>query len=267
MAFGALLSKYDIRDYKINSKITGTNSYPEEFQLQYIPEVKDQGSVNSCVAHVCASIEEYFEYMQCNVKEELSPGFIYGTRYDYKGEGMYLRDALKTLCEQGICKQKVFPYNKEVPEIIELVKESDITEEDTSHCRISKYFSCKTINDIKDALINHGPVMISVPWFNENKVDKNDILVKGKIQNGNHALFIYGWNSDGFLFMNSWGNRWAEDGKCILPYDYPLNEAWGITDEFYTLHDEMIIEPKRNWFLDILYKIINWIANLFKKKS
>lgn len=262
MTFGALISPYDIRDYKIN-KVAKSVSFPEEYELPYTPEVKDQKSVNSCVAHVCASIAEYYENQQCEVIEELSPGYIYGVRYDYKGEGMYLRDALKTLCDKGICKHSDFPYNKEVPEIIDLVNEANLTEDKLSHYRITKYFRCKTADDIKNAIMTFGPVMVSVPWYSDNKV-QNDILIQGRVQSGNHALYLYGWNTDGFLSMNSWGKGWAEDGKCILPFNYPLNEAWGITDEYTYAHDEMIVEPKRNWFLDLIYKIVNWIVNLFK---
>lgn len=266
MMFGALLSKYDIRDYKLKvaSNNGDTQDLPETFTLEYQPEVKDQSNVSSCVAHVCASIEEYFEKYQCNTTIELSPGFIYGTRYDYTGEGMYLRDALKTLCEKGICTKERFPYNKEVPEIFDLLKTEDITDDDTSHYKISRYFICDSIDDIKNALYNYGPVMFSVPWYKDNKVE-NDTLVKGQIQNGNHAIYIYGWNQKGFLFQNSWGRNWAQEGRCILPYDYPINEAWGITDDYVYPHDVYIYEPKRNAFLDLLYRIINLIVNIFKK--
>lgn len=272
MNFGALSPKHDFRDYKIAYTEAAASNYLEKYTLPYIPEAKNQGSISSCVAHVAASIEEYFEKIQCNNVVHLSPGYIYGTRYKYKGKGMYLKDALKTLCEKGICDRTRFPYNKEVPEIIELVNDAKIADEELSHCKISRYFKCNTIEDIKCALYTYGPVMISIPWYSDNKLE-NNIIIKGTQKSCNHALFVWGWDdSAGFRVLNSWGSSWGDHGMAYLPYDYPFNEAWGITDdctfphpENYLKDETYIKEPMRNKLLDIIYKILDYIINTFKK--
>jgi hypothetical protein len=65
--------------------------------------------------------------------------------------------------------------------------------------RTKSYYSCKTNDDIKHALVNYGPVIISIKWYNDYKV-KNGILVGGLTQDyGYHALVCYGYNKDGFL--------------------------------------------------------------------
>lgn len=96
MFYGVKQGKIDLRDYKLKVAKSKNNVLPENFELSYVPEAKNQGNVNSCVAHVASSIEEYFEKLQCNDTSELSSGFIYGTRYEYRDQGMFLRDALKT---------------------------------------------------------------------------------------------------------------------------------------------------------------------------
>ena len=116
---GAMPPKIDVRDYKYRPAGTTQYDFPKEFEC-WTPEVKNQGSVNSCVAHVAAQIEEYFNYKERGKYDKLSVGYIYGCRYDYKGEGMYLRDALKTLHERGICNNVELPYNEEVPKMIEI---------------------------------------------------------------------------------------------------------------------------------------------------
>lgn len=263
MNFGAILSPVDIRDYKIKVG-SKAEQLPLVYELPYKPDVKNQRSINSCVAHVAASIEEYYEYMQCAEKLELSPGFIYGTRYEYTGEGMYLRDALKTLEDKGICLQEKFPYNKEVPEIINLLNRTIINDEDTQHYKITSYFRCYSENEIKQAIYNYGPVMVSVEWFSDNATEDGVLQKEGK-SSGYHCLYLYGWNETGFLFQNSWGTWWGKDGRAILPYEYPIAEAFGITDTNIDIHGIDIVKPKRNKFLDFIYKIINWFLNLFKK--
>ena len=54
-------------------------------------------------------------------------------------------------------------------------------------------------------------------------------------------------------------------GRAILSYNYKFNEAYGITDDNKQLHRTYIKELKRNWLLDIIYKIINEIVNIFVK--
>jgi hypothetical protein len=52
----------------------------------------------------------------------MSVGYIYGNRTSskHKGKGMIIRDALADVCKFGDVEYSLFPYNKEVPEIINL---------------------------------------------------------------------------------------------------------------------------------------------------
>ena len=63
------------------------------------------------------------------------------------------------------------------------------------------------------------------------------------------------------------GASWGNGGRFILPYEYGIEEARGIVDEANEINLEEIIVPKNNEFLDIFYKIINWIINLFTQKK
>lgn len=72
MTFGCLPAKVDLRDYKMT---VGAVVLPEEFVCEdYASRIKNQKSVNSCVAHSMSTILEHHS------KNEyaLSTNFIYG---------------------------------------------------------------------------------------------------------------------------------------------------------------------------------------------
>ena len=117
-SLGALFSKEDVRDYKIACASMPTE-FPAEFELG-MPKVKNQGSVGSCVAHSISTVIEYFNNLQQNDKSEMSVGYIYGNRTNtkYTDSGMYTREAIAVTCKYGDVSKKLFPYNEEVPGII-----------------------------------------------------------------------------------------------------------------------------------------------------
>jgi C1A family cysteine protease len=262
---GAMPPKIDIRDYQYRPAGVTVEDFPKEFAL-WTPEAKSQGSINSCVAHVAAEIEEYFNHKERGKYDKLSVGYIYGCRYSYKGEGMYLRDALKTLKDKGICIYNEFPHNKEVPEIINLYNQKTSWVTDTQN-KISTYFSIDTkdANKIKHSLMNCGPLMISVPWYNDYTVENNKVVSPSnfKTSYGHHALLLYGWNEKGWLIQNSWGTDWGDKGKAIYPYSYPMAEAWGITDNINNIKNLYL--KKQTPVTNICSKMTNGLLNIFKK--
>ena len=117
-ATGALLSLPDIRDYELVA--TAQCDFPEEFELT-MPAVKSQGSVGSCVAHALATVMEFYNKKQHHEDIDMSVGYIYGNRENsaHKGQGMKVRDALKAITAGGNVPHTDFPFNEEVPGIIE----------------------------------------------------------------------------------------------------------------------------------------------------
>ena len=58
---GCLKDKYDPRDYVFFP--TCATAYPTAYMLEKMP-IKNQQTVNSCVAHACATIKEIQEYIE-----------------------------------------------------------------------------------------------------------------------------------------------------------------------------------------------------------
>lgn len=279
-SLGALRPKFNIKDYKFRpAKVTPhAASFAKDISKTH---VKDQGKINSCVPSSLTYTPERYTLKQNGIDEEFSIGLIYGYRpSDYnQTEGMYMRDALKTLQTIGNVPKSLFDYNEEVPYIIDRVNgQIDNLKPLAYPNRISTYFALEDDDAIKTYLETMDDfVHITVDWYDDCEYDGavcsdgtvRTIINKGTVVSGAHALTIYGWNEFGWLVLNTWGTDFCQNGTAIIPYDYGLNEAWGTTDEInITVNDDspVIVKPKRNAFLDIIYNIVNFIVNLFKKK-
>lgn len=257
MYYGCKKEIDDKRDYKASVCYT-YKSYPESHIIKMGP-IKDQGIVNSCVAYSLSSFLEN-EYLDSNL--HFSTGFIYGYRpltYSQE-EGMYPREALKTLQKLGDVENQYFDHNKELPEIKKLV------DDNIEHLiplaeiyKIKSYARIYTEDKIKECLLNDCPVPVSIPVINDLKTDKQGKLIssEGEIQ-GYHMIILYGYNKEGYLFQNSWGKDWGNKGCGILPYDYKIDSAWAISTEDNNISTYQTIWQK-------IYKFFIKLLNLFEE--
>ena len=260
---GALKPKVDLRDYKIAAAAA---EYPESYSCGDLPPVKNQRHVSSCVAHATAEILEVFNKKETNNFVQLSTNFIYGMQgvaCGRKQSGMYLRDACKIVKEYGNPLETTIPGNTEQPTCTDVLTEQ-LNEEvykEAKKFKIKSYARCKTDNEIKHALINYGPVLASIKWYNKYQFDDNKLIFDTTSPFGYHAIMIYGYNKEGWLCQNSWGDHWGIGGLFLYPYESKLTEAWSFVDADST---DVIKPTKVNW-IKKLYKILNFILNLCRR--
>lgn len=267
-SFGAIFSPKDVRDYRVSLSVNSEN-FPETFELT-MPNVKNQGSVGSCVAHSLAIVVEYFSRLQGDETRDMSVGYIYGNRTTsgHYGSGMIVRDALAALAESGDVVQTLFPYNEEVPDILNRFNTSHAKLIAKSYpYRITSYYRVYTETEIKAALMQHGPVVIAMEWFKDIKVKQGIITTEAKTdkKNYSHCIVIYGWNNQGWKIQNSWGTYWGNKGRAILPFNIPIQEAWGVIDNFSeALRKNTIenLELSKNNLLNALEESKNEINSL-----
>lgn len=176
---------------------------PEEYIIPYLPKLKDQGGVNSCVAHALAETAEVGIRQQTGEETEVSIVVIYGLWRDdwHKGEGMFPETAIKNGRDVGTCLKALAPENIEVVEAIDKAREYKEKYPDKMVYKVGNYFKFRKDEEfftyIKKALIQFNlPIVVTVN------------------NGGKHAEVIVGWNKDGeVILQNSWGSYGAvKDG-------------------------------------------------------
>lgn len=248
-AFGAIESKIDVRDYQVACAAAPNVELPEVFELN-MRAVKNQLAVNSCVAHALAAVVEYFNFMQEKTDTTMSTEFIYGNRinHTYTDQGMITRDALENLRKYGTCPNSSMPGNIEVPEAIRRFNQNALGVIPVAYPnRITDYCSLYKKNDMKLWLMTKGPIVFSVKWYENYWLTVNNELHfdEKSEPSGGHCMVIYGWNKEGWLFQNSWGNTWGDGGRAVYPYDAVIREAWGVEDTCYsTYKDDLVVQLK-----------------------
>ena len=90
---------------------------------------------------------------------------------------------------------------------------------------IEGYQWCETVDDITDALVTTGPVILSVPWYQGmNNANNGKVRVPttadGKLT-GYHCLLLTGYDPDrdgveSFRWRNSWGPHYGEGGSAWI---------------------------------------------------
>jgi len=234
--YGALPSPPDQRDYKATDHVAmGTR--PKEFMPPKLAPIANQGFVPSCVAHALSLLKTYQEHKERGIMQLYSTDFIYWNRKpdQYQGQGMFIREALSNLCRDGTPPKEALPGNYDyVPGYASTYLTYKIRELARPQV-ISKYAVCYSDDEVCDCIYANGPVVLGVGVY-----DSFDILIGWKApepkpteqRNGLHAIVAIGYNSEGIIIQNSWGEYWGKGGLALLPYNYsPTAERWIVVDE------------------------------------
>ncbi|MGE5371978.1 MAG: C1 family peptidase [Solirubrobacterales bacterium] len=232
---GLLPSPMDARDYRLHHITSVKRVFPAQYiNPNLIPEPYDQGESEACVAYSLKAVKEMQEYRERGKFTAFSAAYIYGARApnDYQGEGMVPRQALKELRKRGDCRDELFPGIYPYPECARKI--TPLMDQDAAPQRIKTFAALQTVDEIKTALLELGPVTIGIPvydsFYHGGHLPKPDT---GKeTLHGYHMLTIIGWlKTNRWYVLNSWGSGWGElKGYCTMPYDYPIHEMWSVTD-------------------------------------
>lgn len=234
----------DHRDFKYAPKLNV--QLPSSINLlRNCPPVYNQGNLGSCTANAIAAAVQFNQIIK-NKAWDFPPSrlFIYynervlsGTvKYD---SGAYIRTGIKTVNQQGVCKESLWPYN--IGRFT--VKPSDPAYKEATLHKTLKYerLDNTRINDLKSCLADGLPFVFGFTvysYFITNEMAKTGILkMPGPNEKvlGGHAVMCVGYDDAKkmFLIRNSWGTDWGLKGYYWMPYDYVTNR--NLCDDFWVI--------------------------------
>lgn len=227
-SLGSIESPIDNRDYHYSDKceLLSSEYFPETIDYRgQMNFVCNQGRLNTCVAFSASAMKEWQEKKDVETNNYMSSAFIYENRNNKTIDTMCCRDALDILLKKGVCSDKLFPYSN----INSGVIPKNVFDE-ASMFKIKGYARIITQNELKTALTNNGPCLITFPCYNnENRFWKQD---DGDVLKGGHCVLIVGYNRYGYILRNSWGIYWGELGHTYYPY-----KDWGVHWEIWSSID------------------------------
>ena len=202
--------------------------------------VEDQGNLGSCTALALAGNIEFLDNRTDSEYADVSRLFIYYNErviidtVDYDS-GAMLRDGIKTLKNDGVCPERVWPYRigkfKSKPPA-NCYKEA-------AGRRIASYYRIASLDEMLNCLAEGFPFVFGFTVyesFESPKTAQTGVVPmpqKSESPLGGHAVLAVGYHRKArrFIIRNSWGAGWGMDGYGTMPFAY-LEE---LGDDFWTI--------------------------------
>lgn len=260
--------------YSINKKSIGNKKkyniyekYPEHF-----PELSEQGDIDSCVPNCISTIYYYNTFKQGNhINFRISRLFLYyNVRKIYNelsdDAGSRIIDCIKILKKTGVPPEIVHPYHEKL-----MYKQpSELSVRLAKYCRLLGFKELNK-NELKNKLLMDNPIICGIKVYenfnNENTIKTGQVIMPSDDEEilGGHSIIIVGFDDEkkNYIFLNSWGKSWGDNGVGYIPYDYITNG--NLADEFFIL--TKITNPIIDFFDNNNVNNTNMILGNLKKNN
>ena len=206
------------------------------------PKVVDQGQLGSCTANALVGALEFLMIKDNKPYADLSRLFLYYDERVIEGtvdqdSGAMIRDGIKSLAQQGVCTEALWPYDIEV-----------FTNTPTPACydealnyEIVSYQRIDTVDEMRSCLADGFPFVFGFTVY--DSFESQEVAQTGIVpmpqpdeqELGGHAVVGVGYDDaqKRFVVRNSWGEDWGMKGYFTIPYDYLSNR--NLSDDFWTI--------------------------------
>ncbi|MED5617838.1 C1 family peptidase [Ideonella sp. BN130291] len=255
-------TKKDAADLRDREFMPWATSLPDEYPgandiARFLPAyaearlVLNQGQEGACTGFGLACVINYLRWVKAGNParmQSVSPRMLYilARRHDeYQGEnyeGSSCRGAIKGWFNNGVCLEEDWPY---APDKSNPARYGFATRATQNTLGVYYRVDTKSITDMQAAVAQHGAVFVSAfthdGWDElpspkapvKSHADVPVIPFDGKpSKDGGHAFAVVGFNREGFLIQNSWGEQWGSGGFAVLSYlDWLANamDAWVVS--------------------------------------
>lgn len=155
-----------------------------------------------------------------------------------ESQSVMLESSLQVLQKRKLCDETLWPYDKEY---ISLQPDLSIDVSSGSYPYVIKYnILSNSINLIKSELYHHHPVILGILLYdNWNSSSKGLIPLPNLETNqviGAHTITLVGYNNEKkyFIFLNTLGKIWGDNGFGYIEYDYIYNQ--NLCGDIYSIY-------------------------------
>lgn len=246
---GALRAPYDERDYPYARLLAAAPAAAlppsADLRLGY-PPVVNQGAIGSCTAFAVSSMFEYVYWARQGGHPDFDPSrmFVYYNARERAGlqnsdAGAYIKDAIKSVNEQGICPEELWPYDSSLL----YNKPSDAAYAAALTYRTVNYYALsQNLDELKHCLVSGFPFVFGFWVYDSFYATPVDHVMKvpdpaTEHFRGGHAVMCVGYSDalQVFICQNSWGYQWDGDGFFLVPYAMMTNP--NLCFDFWTIRE------------------------------
>ncbi len=198
---------------------------PASFDWRDVPGVlspiRDQGSCGSCYSFAITASLESAEVVQLGkATQNLSEQHIVSCARDSFGCGGGFMTTAGFAVKTGLTDEASFPYTGRNSRCKAGL---DIKSKAVSYKLLGSPRKKPTVEEIKSALINKGPLFVTVMaggsgWSGAT----GDVTSCRKRGSTNHMINLVGYDDKGWIIRNSWGERWGDKGYAHIGYGCDL---------------------------------------------
>lgn len=240
---GCLIKPSNTRNYKLPVGDISDKDLPSTFILSddRIPTVRNQGDIGACVGHGIAEVLGILYGLEFGKEKLLSPWYIYGNpecRNGFEGYGMFLCDAVEGVRKCGSVPLEDFDMRLEAPDIINAVRNRPELSDKAKPYKIKSYIEipCYALLSKRQLALKQALYTYKLPI----------VIASSRYFGGGHCVILIGWDKkDRFVFQNSWGKDYKDNGRYYIPIE-EINEAYVLLDETLELPYSDVLENE--WY-------------------
>lgn len=160
--------------------------------------------------------------------------------------GVTNRALLKSLAQYGWCDESLWPYD--IGQF--KVKPPSECFRQAEGRKIDEYLSVRQdLDQMKGCLAGGDPFILGFSVYESLQSDAvartGDVPMPSRSERlrGGHDVLVVGYDDElkRFIFVNSWGPQWGDDGYGTIPYDYAVNPQ--LAGDFWTVRFEKEPSP------------------------
>jgi len=243
--FGWIRDLPDHRDQMYSAPIHAVTALPPSVDLRAAcPPVYDQGELGSCTANGIAALIQFDR-----LKQHQDPDFVPSRLFIYYNErviehtvesdsGAMIRDGIKSVVNQGACKEDAWPYD------IDRFRDQPPAQcyDEARRYRAVRYQRIvRNLNQMKGCLADGYPFVFGFSVYESFMTDEvahSGVVPMPKPTEdllGGHCVAAVGYVDDqqSFIVRNSWGTDWGKQGYCLMPYAYLMQQD--LSADFWTI--------------------------------